>query len=65
MGPLRLPRYRSVDYYDVWKLHNEGLNAVFAHAENGPLNQDFWQTEAVYLESDGVGLSSVSLERGL
>ncbi len=63
MGPLHLHRYRPVDHYAVWKLHNEELNAVGAHTGSGLWDQDLWQTEAVHLQNHGEFLGGILGER--
>lgn len=50
---LEIRRYQSGDQSSVWELHNIALEAVGAHAGNGPWDDDLNQIEAVYLANRG------------
>lgn len=53
MKGLELRRYRAADHDQVWDLHNLALNAVGAHAGNGPWDDDLHHIEEIYLASGG------------
>ena len=45
--------YRASDRDAVWQLHNEALDAIGAHAGNGPWDDDLHHIEDVYLKPEG------------
>ena len=51
--PLSIRRYQERDHDAVWALHNLALNAVNAHAGNGPWDDDVHHIVEVYLQADG------------
>jgi GNAT superfamily N-acetyltransferase len=59
---LEIRRYRSEDSEAVWLLHNLALDAVDAHAGNGPWDDDLHAIEDLYLAAGGEFL--VGLVRG-
>ena len=59
---LTIRRYRPPERQAVWDLHNLALNAVGAHAGNGPWDDDLHRIPEVYLEAGGEFL--VGLEGG-
>ncbi len=56
---LRIRRYRPADRQAVWALHNLALNAVGAHAGNGPWDDDMHHIPEVYLADRGEFLVGV------
>ncbi len=53
MGELVIRRYREADRRAVWDLHNAALDAVGAHAGNGPWDDDLHDIRGEYLASGG------------
>ena len=50
---LRIRRYQPSDAQVIWDLHNLALEAVGAHAGNGPWDDDLHHIQEVYLEDRG------------
>ncbi len=50
---LRIRQYQASDHDAVWSLHNRALQAIHAHAGNGPWDDDLHQIETAYLRSGG------------
>ena len=59
-APLHIRRYDDTDRDAVWALHNTALQAIEAHAGNGPWDEDLHHIPAVYLDSGGEFLVGVA-----
>lgn len=56
---LFIRQYQSSDHDAVWSLHNRALQAIHAHAGNGPWDDDLHQIETTYLRSGGAFLVGI------
>ncbi|MBD3648392.1 MAG: GNAT family N-acetyltransferase [Pseudomonadales bacterium] len=50
---MHIRDYREGDDDQIWNLHNEALNAVDAHAGNGPWDEDLKDIATAYMEAGG------------
>lgn len=50
---LVIRRYELRDHDAVFELHNLALNAIGAHAGNGPWDDDLHNVDAVYIQAGG------------
>jgi GNAT superfamily N-acetyltransferase len=50
---LELRRYEPADATNVWRLHDDGLRQMDAHAGDGPWDDDLRSVDATYLDNNG------------
>jgi len=62
-APIKIRRYRTQDYQQVWDLHVLALKQTGAYIEDAEFDADLQQIEAIYLNNDGEFLVAVQGER--
>ena len=59
---LKLRRYDEKDAATVWRLHEDALRQMNAHAGHGPWDDDLRSVRASYLEDRELGYRSLRLD---